>query len=174
MKCEKCDQPATFHISELTGVTPAEHHFCETHAREYLSSTAEPDKQNGGFLVNALSHVSKQISLNEAAEELQEQDLQTCPICGISFYEFRLRGLFGCPHDYDFFNPPMDAFIFNIHGSREHRGKSPAKQGGNEKNRMLLIKYRRDMEDAVQYEDYERAGQLRQKIKLLTEALNAD
>ena len=107
----------------------------------------------------------KQMSLNKAAEELQELDQQTCPICGISFHDFRSRGYLGCPHDYDFFNKQIDAFVQNIHGAHEHTGKVPIRKLGAAQERMLLIKYRRDLDDAVQYEDYERASKLRDKIK---------
>jgi protein-arginine kinase activator protein McsA len=36
---------------------------------------------------------------------------------------------------------------------------------GNTQEQMLLIKFRRDLDDAVQYEDYERSSRLRDKIK---------
>ena len=167
MKCQKCDQLATFHISELTGSKPMEHHLCEEHAREYLNRSS---MQGGaaGSLTAALSQgLPKKMSLNKAAEELQELDQQTCPICGISFYDFRSRGYLGCPHDYDFFNKQIDAFVQNIHGAHEHTGKVPERRISDTQERMLLIKYRRDLEDAVQYEDYERASTLRDKIKKL-------
>jgi protein-arginine kinase activator protein McsA len=41
----------------------------------------------------------------------------------------------------------------------------PVRKPSDAQGRMLLIKYRRDLEDAVQYEDYERATKLRDKIK---------
>ena len=40
MKCQQCDKPATFHITELTGGKPQELHLCEDHARQYLTSSA--------------------------------------------------------------------------------------------------------------------------------------
>jgi len=167
MKCQKCNQLATFHISELTGSKPMEHHLCEEHAREYLNRSSIQGSA-AGSLASALSQgLPKKMSLNKATEELQELDQQTCPICGISFYDFRSRGYLGCPHDYDFFNKQIDAFVQNIHGAHEHAGKVPERKIGNTHERMLLIKHRRDLEDAIQYEDYERASKLRDKIKEL-------
>ena len=83
------------------------------------------------------------------------------------FFEYRNRGYLGCPHDYDFFNKQIDALVLNVHGANEHTGKVPARKIGDTKDRMLLIKFRRDLDDAVQYEDYERASKLRDKIKEL-------
>ena len=37
MKCQNCEKPATFHITELTGPQPQEHHLCETCAKSYLA-----------------------------------------------------------------------------------------------------------------------------------------
>jgi len=124
-----------------------------------------------GSLASALAKgLPKQMSLNKATEELHELDQQTCPICGISFFEFRNRGFLGCPHDYDFFNKQIDAFLLNVHGANEHTGKVPARKSDHKQERMLLIKYRRDLEDAIQYEDYERASKLRDKIKEIEQA----
>jgi len=165
MKCQKCDKPATFHISELTGSEPKELHLCEEHAREYFSR-AEAQGNTAGSLASVLARgLPKQMSLNKAAEELHELDQQTCPICEISFLEIRTRGYLGCPHDYDFFNKQIDNFILNVHGAYEHTGKVPMRKPGNVQERMLLIKFRRDLDDAIQYEDYERASRLRDKIK---------
>lgn len=165
MKCQKCDKPATFHISELTGSEPKELHLCEEHAREYFSR-AEAQGNASGTLASVLSRgLPKKMSLNKAAEELQELDQLTCPICEISFLEIRTRGFLGCPHDYDYFNKQIDNFIFNVHGAHEHTGKMPTRKAEHLQERMLLIKFRRDLDDAVQYEDYERAFRIRDKIK---------
>lgn len=140
-----------------------EHHLCEEHAREYLNRSSQGA---AGSLASMLAHeVPKRMSLNKAAEELQELDQQTCPICGISFLEFRSRGLLGCPHDYDFFHKQIDALVQNIQGAQEHVGKVPARKPHNVQERMLLMKFRRDLDDAIQYEDYERASKLRDKIR---------
>ena len=37
MKCQKCERPATFHITELEGGKHTELHLCEEHARGYLT-----------------------------------------------------------------------------------------------------------------------------------------
>ena len=156
-------------MSELTGPEPRELHFCEEHAREYLDRLPVQGKSVGSLASALAKGLPKRMSLDKAAEELHELDQQTCPICGISFFEFRNRGLLGCPHDYDFFNKQIDAFLLNVHGANEHTGKVPARKAANRQERMLLIKYRRDLEDAIQYEDYERASKLRDKIKEIEE-----
>ena len=165
MKCQKCDREATFNVAILTGPEPKELHFCDEHAQEYLSQPAVQGSA-AGSLASLLAHgVAKKMSVSKAAAELQELDQQTCPICGISFHDIRHWGYLGCPHDYDFFDKQIDAFALNLHGERRHTGKTPVRLPGNIAERMLLIKFRRDLDDAVQYEDYERASKLRDKIR---------
>ena len=163
-KCQKCDKLATFIIAVLTGSKPAEHHLCEEHAREYFNQSSIQGGAAGSLTTALAKGLPKKMAINKATEELQELDQQTCPICGVSFYDFRSRGYLGCPHDYDFFNKQIDAFVQNIHGAHKHTGKVPLRKANDTQERMLLIKHRRDLEDAIQYEDYERASKLRDKI----------
>lgn len=163
MKCQKCEKPATFHITELTGPKPQEHHLCEDHAREYLNDSS--DQGDAALATTLAEGLAGTKSISKAAADLNELDQQVCPICGISFYDFRSRGRLGCPNDYDCFSKQLDALILNIHGETEHIGKVPRRTGGEGNRRTLLIKLRRDLEDAITYEDYERASKLRDKIK---------
>ena len=140
MKCQKCNKEATFHVSELIGSEPRELHFCEEHAREYLDKLPIQGKAAGNLASALAKGLPRRMSLDKAAEELHELDQQTCPICGISFFEFRNQGFLGCPHDYDFFNKQIDAFILNVHGANEHTGKVPARKPHEAQERILLIK----------------------------------
>ncbi|MDR0338360.1 MAG: UvrB/UvrC motif-containing protein [Planctomycetaceae bacterium] len=165
MKCQKCEKAATFHITELTGPKPLEHHLCEEHAREYLNNSAEQHDTASSLTTTLSQGMAKQMSANKVAAELKELDQQTCPVCGISFYDFRSRGRLGCPNDYDCFSKQMDALIINIHGVQEHIGKTPKHIEHQSNHRTLLIKLRRDLNEAVRLEEYERASQLRDQIK---------
>lgn len=165
MKCQKCEKTATYHITELTGPKPAELHLCEDHAREYLNDSSEQGDPVGSLATTLAEGMAKQVSLSKKANELQDLDQQTCPICGITFFDFRSRGRLGCPNDYDCFLQQLDVLIMNIHGEQGHVGKEPKRAGKGTSRRTLLIKLRRDLDDAVQYEDYERATELRDKIK---------
>ncbi len=160
MKCQKCEKPATFHITELTGEEPLERHLCETCAQAYLTQEdgqATPAPTIGGVL-------AKQFKLNQAAEELAKLDKRTCPQCGISFLEFRNQGRLGCPHDYVFFEKELLPLIANIHGETVHTGKRPSSGQGTD-DRTELIRMRREMKEAIEREDYEQASQLRDKIR---------
>jgi len=164
MKCQRCEKSATFHITELTGGKPQELHLCEEHARQYL--TESDSDQQAGNLAGALA----QQLVGGTAEELARLDQQACPICGITFFEFRNQGRLGCPHDYVCFQKELDPLIMNIHGDTTHVGKRPRRSSNGTDEQTQLIRLRREMKDAIQRENYEKASQLRDQIRQIERA----
>ncbi len=160
MKCQHCEKPATFHITELTDEVPEELHLCEECARTYLMQ-AEVKEDDVPSIAGALA---QHLKINEAAEQLAKLDQQACPLCGITFYEFRHVGRLGCPHDYICFEEEIDPIISNIHSATTHVGKQPRSGAEGTDQRTDLIRLRREMEQAIEIEDYEKASQLRDQI----------
>lgn len=161
MKCLNCEKPATFHITELTGAKPQELHLCEDCARKYLVK-AQDEESAAPTLAGMLA---QQLKLGQTAQELARLDQRACPVCGITFYEFRQQGRLGCPHDYVTFEKELEPLIVNIHGENSHVGKRPKRVAGDTDRRTEVIRLRREMEMAVESEDYERASQLRDRIR---------
>ncbi|MHB1033857.1 MAG: UvrB/UvrC motif-containing protein [Pirellulales bacterium] len=161
MKCQKCDKQATIHITELTGGKPEELHLCEEHARQYLTQP-EGEPTATTELAGVLA---QHLAVGQTAEELARLDQQACPICGITFYEFRSQGRLGCPHDYVCFKRQLEPLIVNIHGETVHVGKRPRRGSGGTESQTELIRLRRKMKDAVTAEDYEEASRLRDEIR---------
>ena len=161
MKCQQCDKPATFHITELTGGKPQELHLCEDHARQYLTGVVERSdagRRHGGGIGPADGD-------RPDGRGVGRLDQQACPVCGITFYEFRSQGRLGCPHDYVCFQAQLEPLFVNIHGELEHVGKRPRRPAGGSENRTQLIRLRREMEVAIDEERYERASELRDEIQ---------
>ncbi len=163
MKCQNCDKTATIHITEITGGVPEELHLCEAHAREYLTQ-GPIGSQSATSIASALA----QQIVGGTTEDLARLDQQACPVCGITFYEFRSKGRFGCPHDYVFFEQQLEPLLLNIHGETQHKGKRPkTTQADDMKQEKLteLIRLRREMNEAVEAENYEQASELRDRIR---------
>ena len=161
MKCNRCEKPATFHITERVGEKEQwdEVHLCEDCARDYLS---KPSVEAQEAVADALS---QHLKLGQTAEELARLDQRSCPMCGITFYEFRHHGRLGCPHDYVCFEQEIEPLLVNIHGETTHAGKRPKSSTRNVDDQTRLIRLRREMREAVQAEDYERASLLRDEIR---------
>ena len=167
MKCQQCEKKATFHITEMTGDKPTEVHLCEQCAHEYLTEASDKSSA-AGALAGALA---KELTVGQTAAELAELDQKVCPVCGISFYEFRKHGRLGCAYDYICFGEELEPLIASIHGATEHKGSKPAhgEQGTEEWTR--LVQLQREMSEAVTEERYEKASEIRDRIRKLEAAI---
>jgi protein arginine kinase activator len=159
MKCQRCHNAATLHITEvLENEQFEELHLCEQCAQKYLY---EPQPKAGGK------------STAEAIPEAEEAGLlsqQECPLCGIKFMEFRNSGRLGCPHDYQVFREELTPLLESIHGETRHCGKSPRRLPQNKQTQSELIQLRNRLKQAVTKEDYEEAARLRDRIRQLEES----
>ena len=167
---------AMFHITEVEDGGVRELHLCEDHARVYLNQ-AEADSQQ-----EDAGSTGGPLGVGQTAKELSEIDQRVCDMCGITFFEFRNQGRLGCPHDYVQFENELEPLIANIHGEVEHRGRRPNRRkmvGGEvlpESTEELtqVIGMRKDIRNAVEGEDYERAGKLRDNIQKILQKWHAE
>jgi len=88
-----------------------------------------------------------------------------CPHCGLTFEEFTHQGRFGCGECYRAFRPQLETIMRRIHGSSLHKGKLPA----SGTNQPIPVKEEERLEaelkKAIDGEDFERAADLRDKLK---------
>lgn len=167
MKCQRCSKPATIHITEIVEGDYVELHLCEEHARQQLSSESEGEASSIG--AKAMAKFAKSES-----KSVREMDQQTCPVCGISFREFRSGGRLGCPHDYEAFKKELIPLLENIHGETHHSGKVPKRVPANSRRHTELIQLRQALREAVAAEKYEDAAHLRDRIQHLEESDETD
>jgi len=90
-----------------------------------------------------------------------------CPVCGLSFEDFKRTGKLGCAECYQTFRREMDPILKNIQGSNRHEGKYPQKAGAGMLNRRKIDKLRLELTKAIEEEQYENAASLRDQIKEL-------
>jgi len=108
--------------------------------------------------------LAKQLKIEKASEELASADKKTCPICGITFADFRKGGRLGCAYDYVAFEEDLEPLLVNIHGALEHVGKVPTNLSGSPERQQRLMQLKVEMKEAIDKEDYETASRLRDKI----------
>ena len=109
MKCQQCDKPATFHITELTGGKPQELHLCEDHARQYLTPSSEQTCRPPAW--PAL--LAQQMAVAKRPRNWPARSAG-CPVCGITFYEIPQPGPVGLPARLRVFHNELEPLI------REH------------------------------------------------------
>jgi len=162
MKCQKCDRQATFHITDLIDGKPNELHLCEQCAQSFLS----PAGEEGTEVMPAMAGLLAQhLAVGETADQLARLDQRACPVCGITFLEFRKQGRLGCPHDYVFFSEELEPLLMNVHDQVHHIGKVPKRGSQGADQQTQLIRFRREMKEAIAKENYEQASSLRDQIR---------
>ena len=147
MKCQQCEKPATFHITDLTGDDLLALHLCPDCAKHYLQpgESADAGPATGAGITG---FIQQQLTLEQTAEELKELDSKECPVCGVSFYEFRQSGRLGCPHDYIIFANELEPLLVNVHGGTLHVGKQPKRNPNATEEQTSVIRLRRDLQEA--------------------------
>lgn len=91
-----------------------------------------------------------------------------CGFCGLTFRDFRETGRLGCPHCWTSFEPHLRGLLRRIHGGTQHIGKvylSPDPSASDREKRLEGL--RRKLERAIELEDFERAAELRDRIRAL-------
>ncbi len=158
MKCQDCEQnPATVHYTELSEGSKTDLHLCEACAAK------KGIVQGAGPLPPLLAAL---LEGRQAAESAVR-----CPECGISFEEFRAKGRFGCPKDYEVFAKELEPLLEKVHGATKHVGRFPRGTEPDTAKEERLRRLRRELSRAVKEEQYEEAARLRDEIRACEESL---
>ncbi|WP_193364675.1 UvrB/UvrC motif-containing protein, partial [Limnohabitans sp. Rim47] len=76
-------------------------------------------------------------------------------------------GRFGCSECYNEFDFRLDQLLRRIHGSARHTGKIPERKGKTILIKKKIKELRNELERAVAKEEFERAAELRDRIREL-------
>ena len=158
MICEICREAvATVHLTEIVNNSKKEIHLCEACA-----------EQKGVAIQSQVKSLSIPEFFGQMAESKDEPgpggvELH-CPVCGMTYRQFRTGGKLGCPNDYQVFREELSQLLEKIHGSTQHPGKLPVRFGIEERRRRQIEQLRTELQHAVRAEEFERAAQLRDEI----------
>jgi protein arginine kinase activator len=159
-KCDKCDKPATIHLTEIVNGQKIEKHLCEDCA------------ESEGITIKANIPISQLLEdfVLQTVSEGEDSSSATlkCDVCGMTFAEFRDKGQLGCPNDYEAFSEQLLPMIARAQdGHTQHVGKTPRRAGEAQEKQMTILRLRSQLKQAITAEQYERAAQLRDEIKQL-------
>jgi protein arginine kinase activator len=102
---------------------------------------------------------------NAGFAQEEQPKVVRCDVCGMSFEDFRKTGKLGCGNCYSVFRENLNPILRRIHGSTEHTGKVPGRVSICMKTTNELGKLRAELTAAISSEEYEKAAELRDKIK---------
>lgn len=165
MLCERCNKnEATVHIVKVINGLKEEHNLCESCAKE----------QEGvglGSEINMVSPFSFQNLLsglvdyfNQSSQDVKSTEI-ACKNCGMTYSQFKQKGLLGCSECYQNFNQTVMPVIKRVQGNTEHVGKVPGKVGKDLIEKRKVLKLKEELQKAILAEEYEEAARIRDEIK---------
>ena len=169
VKCDLCDAEATVHETQIVNGQVTVRRLCERHAAEngLTGAAGVPTPGSSATVV---------LSMNQPGATLR------CDRCGLSFATFRQHGLLGCPSCYEAFEDKLSPLIQRAHqGGVHHIGKTPRRMlaaarggdaeaiervlGGARERAERIAQLRKQLEEALANEQYERAAAVRDELR---------
>ena len=168
MLCQSCEKrQATTHIKTILNGELKEYSLCSECASRlgygsFLGDYAfDLDRLFGSFFDGFTGDKSS----------------RRCKLCGSSFEDIAKSGKVGCAQCYEEFYEELLPSIQRIHGRTNHTGKLARSAGTEVKVKNEIAKCKAELEQAIKTQEFEKAAELRDKIKELekniTESENA-
>jgi protein arginine kinase activator len=174
MLCPECNKrEASIHVTQIINNQKVTVSLCKECAAKFgfhspLDNVPFP-------LAEILSGMSKE---TPAPVQQDAADESVCPNCNLSFEEFTRRGRFGCGNCYSAFRHRLEPIMRKIHGASLHRGRNPNIPHEGTADQTLPVKEEErldsELKKAIKAEDFERAAELRDKLKAVRQSLSTE
>ncbi len=164
MLCQNCGKyEATTHVKRIINGETAEAHLCSdcAHALGYTDVF-------GGF-TNPFADLLGSFFGEPSVSALSSRTVR-CEKCGNTFNDIVNSSKIGCADCYSTFYDKLLPSLQRIHGKTRHEGKVPKAVQNEEKPKENLIeRLEAELREAVESQNFEKAAELRDKIKALKE-----
>jgi len=174
MLCPECNErQATIHLTQIVNNEKISVSMCQECAAKHgfhspLDNVPFP-------LAEILSGMTKHIPRRQ---DDAPADQLVCSNCKMTFEQFASQGRFGCGECYQSFRPRLEVIMRKIHGASLHRGRTPGMEAHSEIAALLPVREEERLESALKQsiadEDFERAAELRDKLRELREQIATD
>ncbi|GIW70704.1 MAG: hypothetical protein KatS3mg102_0246 [Planctomycetota bacterium] len=156
MLCDECGQNvATVKLTEIVNQKKSERHLCEDCARN-KGISVQPELDTSAVAGAAVAIGASLLKAASGALVRQDElSALSCPVCGITFAQFRASGRLGCANDYVAFRRGLLQLCEKIHGSTQHTGRVPRQVHERLQRRREVAALREELNRAIQGEDYE-------------------
>ena len=117
-------------------------------------------------ILSGLAQPAPETAATEPKDEL------TCSACGLTFTEFTRQGRFSCGECYSAFRSRLEPILRKIHGASLHRGRNPEHAHLDDQAAVPIKEEARldaELTKAIAAEDFERAAELRDKLRTVRE-----
>ena len=152
MKCHDCDSQATVHLTQILNGQMHKMDLCESCAQ--AKGVTNPENLSIGSLMEKSDLESESVSGS-----------MVCESCGTTHQDFKKGGRLGCEACYHVFRPVLDPLLDGMHAGTKHLGKIPSGSESRVRFEQSIDDLRRELQDAVEKEDYENAAELRDRLR---------
>jgi protein arginine kinase activator len=161
MKCEICGlKEAVIHIRQMQKENVHELHICEECAQEKgLVREEESELPVTNLLAGLIDGAEASGSAGPGAS--------ACPRCGTKLADFRKTGKLGCAECGRTFEADLRSILSQMAARPRHAGKLPLALAGSADAAPDRAGLRDKLKAAVESEDYEKAAQLRDRLREL-------
>lgn len=158
MKCEICGlEEAVIHVKQIIDETENELHLCESCA--VLKGISTQDSKDDFSINNLLTGL---VDVNNKSNIMNKN--KQCPKCKLTYTQLQKQVKLGCVECFNIFKEEINYILDKMYGKYEYRGKYPHYYT-EMKNRITEIeKLNKKLEEALKYEHYEEAAQIRDRI----------
>lgn len=171
MLCQNCNKRvAKIHFTKVVNDERIDTHLCEMCAQENMEFGYDNPFSINNFLMGLLD-IPMGYSIN--GSKIDHHDIYKCNECGLAFEEFKHNGRLGCVQCYNTFKDNLVPIMKRLHGSIHHSGKLPQRVGGVLKVKREIEKLKKQLTKAIKEEEFEKAAQLRDKIRELENCENS-
>jgi protein arginine kinase activator len=158
MLCEECGKnQAEVMMTTVINGESITRHLC----RECLKKYESGDLQ--AVLAAVLSAMTAKNQTSDAV----------CPHCGQTYAAFQKTGMLGCAGCYQAFRKELTPLITRMQGRTQHAGRRPPVSEEEQARQTLMEDLRARMEAAVAEENFEEAARLRDELRAMTPAKEA-
>ncbi|MCC6671348.1 MAG: UvrB/UvrC motif-containing protein [Planctomycetes bacterium] len=167
--CTSCQKAvATIHILDMKdGNIAGEQHLCAACAEK--GGVVQSKTHALQWSVQALEdYLSGGKQAGESGRRALKEG-QTCPGCGLSAADFKMRGRLGCPRCYETFRPALIPLLERVHDATSHRGRYPGRGAIPTADQDTLAALQRRLAAAIAAENYEEAASLRDQLRRVGE-----
>lgn len=193
MLCEKCGKKsAVVRLTKIVNNKKSVMNLCADCAEDVQSSVAPPILDGFGSLLSGLAGLDNLWSSSAAVSA--SKNVKTCPVCKSTIKSINQTGKLGCSECYVTFIDELRPLLRKIHGNAVHIGATPFSDAESvdtlkdeekieisrerkteiadspetaEKELSETDKLREEMQKAIFEENFEKAAELRDKIKEL-------
>lgn len=172
MLCEVCKKnDATVYITKITNGKKQQYNLCENCAKEFdgLSLGGEMGIISPFSFQNILSGLMEY--MGEVPETTKGSNI-ACKNCGMTLRDFKEKGILGCSECYKVFAPTVNPVINRVQGKVDHIGKIPRRCGKGIVERKKMVNLKQELQKAIAMEEYEKAAEIRDKIREITNENN--